>query len=212
MKSGIIKHPPFTQRGADRCALLFEIATELFIKHGYDHVTLDQIVEHAGGSKATIYKYFGNKKGLFLAICQERSNKFIHQIAIACQQHQLDIKENLSNLLFDLYKIFTDEKSCAFGRLIVQISLVNPELSQELYDLGHKRAHDLLADFLQRAHNSGQIYCTRPEDSAIYFFGFFHDLHWRTLVGLPNADLDHSIKDHISYIVDLFIAGHQRHT
>ncbi len=208
MKPPSLKLTPCTQRGAERCALLFEVATDLFLKHGYDQVSLDQIVEHAGGSKATIYKYFGSKKGLFLAICQERSNKFIHQIELACQHSTIDIQQNLSRLLYDLYQIFSDKKGAAFGRLIVQISQGDAELAQQLYNFGPKRAHLLLAEFLQRAHDQGQIYCSSPEDSAVYFFGFFHDMHWRTLVGLPAIEPNVDIKLHIEYIVNRFLAGH----
>ncbi len=52
-------------------------ANELFLQHGYDAVSLDDIVNHAGGSKASIYKYFGNKDGLFTAICDYRRELFL---------------------------------------------------------------------------------------------------------------------------------------
>ncbi|MCH4247775.1 MAG: TetR/AcrR family transcriptional regulator [Acinetobacter populi] len=209
MKSSTIKQSPCTQRGVDRCSLLFEVATDLFLRYGYEKVSLDQIVEHAGGSKATIYKYFGSKKGLFIAICQERCNKFTHQIELACQRNSVDIRQNLSELLFDLYSIFADDKSTAFGRLILLVAQNDQDLAQQLYSFGPKRAHQLLAELLQQAHECNQLYCTRPLDSAIYFLGFFHDIHWRTMVGLPFSERDMNIKDHINYIVDRFIEGHQ---
>ncbi len=49
---------PQTRRGHERCVALLESATELFLKRGFDAVSLDDIVNHAGGSKASIYKYF----------------------------------------------------------------------------------------------------------------------------------------------------------
>lgn len=210
MKSSITKQSPGTQRGVDRCTLLFDVATELFLKYGYDHVSLDQIVEHAGGSKATIYKYFGSKKGLFIAICQERCNLFIHKIELAYQQKEVDIQQKLSNLLFDLFEIMQDNESIAFKRLVNDMSKENADLAQQLYDLGPKRAYALLADFLQEAHDLGEIYCTQPQLSAIYFFGFFHDIQWRTMVGLPAYDPSIDIKQYIQYTVDRFIAGHQK--
>jgi hypothetical protein len=47
-----------------------------FLERGYDAVSLDDIVHHAGGSKASIYKYFGSKEGLFKAICDYRRELF----------------------------------------------------------------------------------------------------------------------------------------
>ena len=72
----LAKDLPQTKRGHERVALLVS-ATELFLEHGYDAVSLDDIVQHAGGSKASIYKYFGNKEGLFKAICDYRRIKFL---------------------------------------------------------------------------------------------------------------------------------------
>ena len=70
------KDVPPTKRGHERCVALLVSATDLFLERGYDAVSLDDIVQHAGGSKASIYKYFGNKEGLFKAICDYRRDKF----------------------------------------------------------------------------------------------------------------------------------------
>jgi TetR/AcrR family transcriptional regulator, transcriptional repressor NalC len=47
----------------------------LFVKRGYDGVTVDKIVELAGGSKSTIYSTFGGKCGLLISsienLCRE---------------------------------------------------------------------------------------------------------------------------------------------
>ena len=59
---------PQTKRGHERRLALLLSATELFQERGYDAVSLDDIVHHAGGSKASIYKYFGSKEGLFKGI------------------------------------------------------------------------------------------------------------------------------------------------
>ncbi|KAA8734396.1 TetR/AcrR family transcriptional regulator [Acinetobacter qingfengensis] len=210
MKSTTLKQSnPSTTRGTERCALLFEVATDLFLKHGFNNVSLDQIVEQAGGSKATIYKYFGSKKGLFLEICKSRCNRFTTQIEQAFQHHHSDFKLQLKNLLNDLFKAFTDEKSSAFAKLLVLVSQENPDLSQELYNLGPKHAHQLLAKHLQKAHEQHQIYCSNPHNSAVYLLGFFHNTHWRIMVGLPPLDENENIEQQIDYIVNIFIEGHQ---
>ena len=75
---------PHTKRGHERCLAFLLSANELFLQHGYDAVSLDDIVNHAGGSKASIYKYFGNKDGLFTAICDYRRELFFKDI---CSVH-----------------------------------------------------------------------------------------------------------------------------
>src|SRR5215470_7611691 len=43
-------------------------AAPLFLKKGYDNVSIDEIIGVVGGSKATIYAWFGGKEGLFEAV------------------------------------------------------------------------------------------------------------------------------------------------
>ncbi|EMF9960905.1 TetR/AcrR family transcriptional regulator [Acinetobacter baumannii] len=62
----LVCEKPQTRRGIERRLALLLSATELFLEKGYDAVSLDDIVNHAGGSKTSIYKYFGNKDGLLL--------------------------------------------------------------------------------------------------------------------------------------------------
>jgi len=73
---------PQTKRGHERRIALLLSANELFLNRGYDAVSLDDIVQHAGGSKASIYKYFGNKEGLFTAICDYRREQFFKDICV----------------------------------------------------------------------------------------------------------------------------------
>ncbi len=58
-----------------RNSKLQKVAADLFLKRGYDGVTIDRIVELAGGSKSTIYSEFGGKCGLFVRcienLCRE---------------------------------------------------------------------------------------------------------------------------------------------
>ena len=46
----------------DRRANYVEVALRLFAEHGYHGVTMDEVVAEAGGSKATLYRYFASKE------------------------------------------------------------------------------------------------------------------------------------------------------
>ncbi|MFX1466791.1 MAG: TetR/AcrR family transcriptional regulator [Promethearchaeota archaeon] len=47
---------------------IVQAAERLFITQGFNQTMMDQIAEEAGFSKATIYKYFGSKNDLYLAV------------------------------------------------------------------------------------------------------------------------------------------------
>src|SRR5260370_42678503 len=44
---------------------IVRLAAPLFLKKGYDNVSIDEIIGVVGGSKATIYTWFGGTEGLF---------------------------------------------------------------------------------------------------------------------------------------------------
>jgi AcrR family transcriptional regulator len=43
----------------------------LFIEHGFNGLSTDQLVAASGGSKATLYRYFPSKEALFEAIIDD---------------------------------------------------------------------------------------------------------------------------------------------
>ena len=59
---------PATARGEARREALLEAARAIFLEKGYSGTSLDEVVKRTGGSKASVYKYFGNKEGLLLRV------------------------------------------------------------------------------------------------------------------------------------------------
>ena len=57
-----------TKKGNLRRKKLLETAARLFLEKGFDETSLNEIVKIAGGSLSTIYKYFGDKEKLFIAV------------------------------------------------------------------------------------------------------------------------------------------------
>ena len=53
--------PDKRSRGEVRNSRLQKVAADLFLKRGYEGVSIDRIVEVAGGSKSTVYSEFGGK-------------------------------------------------------------------------------------------------------------------------------------------------------
>lgn len=130
----LVCEKPQTRRGIERRLALLLSATELFLEKGYDAVSLDDIVNHAGGSKTSIYKYFGNKDGLFTAICDYRREMFFKDICIAFQPEQTSLKDYLIQTLIRFYKHIIQPEHIAFLRLVIELTQCNATLSQYLYE------------------------------------------------------------------------------
>lgn len=58
-----------------RCQALVAAATHVFAVHGYDAATTREVAEHAGCSEGLIHRYFGGKRGLLLAVLEQRAGE-----------------------------------------------------------------------------------------------------------------------------------------
>ena len=97
-------------RGEVRNGKLQKVAADLFLKRGYEGVTIDKIVELAGGSKSTVYSKFGGKCGLFISsienLCRE-SNEPLTKIDYT----GLNLERSLKKLSFHILKFITAIRS-----------------------------------------------------------------------------------------------------
>ena len=67
---------PPVQADEDVRAALLAAGRDLFLKHGFDHVTARQIAAAAGTTPAMIHYYFDNKLGLFRAMLEQAIDPF----------------------------------------------------------------------------------------------------------------------------------------
>ena len=64
--------PSVTTRTHEKQTNILHAAAEMFLERGFDAVSLDDILSRTGGSKTTLYSYYGGKEGLFAAIVRKK--------------------------------------------------------------------------------------------------------------------------------------------
>ena len=201
---------PQTKRGHERCLSLLLSANELFLERGYDAVSLDDIVHHAGGSKASIYKFFGNKEGLFTAICDYRREQFFKDICSHFEHDQDNLKAYLIDNLLNFHRHLLQPENAAFMRLVLERTQHSAELALYIHEQGPKHIQSAIACALEKAHSNGLLLCENPIYSAQFYFGILRNLEWRILMGIPKQENDQETIEYINYCVDLFLKGHQK--
>src|ERR1700757_2495073 len=135
-------------RGEVRNGKLQKVAADLFLKRGYEGVTIDKIVEQAGGSKSTVYSKFGGKCGLFISsienLCRE-SNEPLTKIDYT----GLDLEESLKKLSFHILKLITSRRSVELHRLAIGEALNCPEVGKAWYTYGPARTASIIRSVLE---------------------------------------------------------------
>ena len=201
---------PQTKRGHERRLALLISANDLFLEHGYDAVSLDDIVNHAVGSKASIYKYFGSKEGLFTAICDYRRDLFFKDICIPFNPALNELRAYLINTLINFYKHMIIPENIAFIRLVLERSQKDPQLAVYIHEKGPKQVQHSIACALERCVENQILTCANPLFSAQFYFGILRNLEWRILMGIEIKESDQEIFNCVSYCVDRFLEGHQK--
>ena len=140
--------PNKRSRAEVRNGRLQKVAADLFLKRGYEGVTIDKIVELAGGSKSTVYSEFGGKCGLFISsiesLCRE-ANEPLAKIDYT----GLSLEESLKKLSFHILKLITAKRSVELHRLAIGEAVNCPEVGEAWYTYGPARTASFIRSVLE---------------------------------------------------------------
>jgi AcrR family transcriptional regulator len=193
-------------RAETRNGKLQSVAADLFLKRGYDGVTIDRVVELAGGSKSTVYSEFGGKCGLFISsietLCRE-STEPLTRIDYA----GLDLAQSLKKLAFHILKLITAKRSVDLHRLAIGEAANCPEVGEAWYTHGPART----ASFIRAVFESHQHEVRNTSVPIERLAVFLHDcltgdVLYRLLAGVGKRESDADLERTANAIVDVFLA------
>src|ERR1700685_7950 len=190
-------------RGEARNSKLQKVAADLFLKRGYEVVTIDKIVELAGGSKSTVYSEFGGKCGLFISsienLCRE-ANEPLAKIDYT----GLSLEESLKKLSFHILKLITAKRSVELHRLAIGEAVNCPEVGEAWYTYGPARTASIIRSVLE-SHREELRKTTIPIDriAVILHDSLTGDILYRRLAGVGKHESDAELERLASTAVDL---------
>lgn len=74
---------------------LIGIAAELFNRLGYHAAGVDRVIEEAGIAKTTLYRHFGSKEGLIVAVLRQVDERFRDEMRRTVEAATRDPRERL---------------------------------------------------------------------------------------------------------------------
>lgn len=197
-----------TRRGEERCERVRAVATELFLAHGFDGVSLDDIIAQAGGSKTNIYSHFGGKEGLFIGIVEGLCD-LVNASLQAVDLSDVSLEEGLRRLGRALLRAVLDKRHLALYRLIIGQSGRIPNIGCPWMTHGPDATRHILTQFLsghrERMRGLG------PESAAVVYHNM---LTWdplnRAVFGLGTEPGAAGIDRHVEETLALFVLGYIR--
>jgi AcrR family transcriptional regulator len=199
--------PDQRSRGEVRNSKLQKVAAELFLKRGYEGVTIDKIVEVAGGSKSTVYSKFGGKCGLFISsienLCRE-SNEPLTRIDYT----GLNLEQSLKKLSFHILKLVTSKRSVELHRLAIGEALNCPEVGEAWYTHGPARTASFIRSVLESRRDELRNTTVSIERMAVILHdSLTGDILYRLLAGVGKHETDAELERLAGAAVDV-ILGH----
>jgi Transcriptional regulator len=137
---------------------IVRMAAPLFLKHGYDNVSIDDIIEVVGGSKATVYAWFGGKEGLFEAVVRQECQDVTMAIHVDATG---SLEAQLTEIGHSFLARVLSPEILEFHRLMVSIGRKFPEVGRLFFrdraGVGLQHCGDLDRSSSERVVSSKRI-------------------------------------------------------
>jgi AcrR family transcriptional regulator len=150
---------------AGRVEQLLDMATEVFLEHGYGNTNISEIAQRAGASKRTIYARYPTKAALFTAIVTRKTGKLQQSYAEILLPGR-PLAKVLEDFGLRLLRAMSQEELRALQKVSAAESQKFPKLASKFWETGPKRSMLMLRDYLA-AHP--EFKGDQPEHAAEMF-------------------------------------------
>ena len=148
---------------------ILKAAVALFLKHGYSKTSMDAIADAANVTKQTVYAHYQCKDMLFTEMVTELCRKHAPAKS-AFTEKKDDIEGMLFKLGLGFLNMITSKEGLAATRLVVAEAYRHPKLAQRYYESGSRQMLMIVAEFLEKQNQSGNMAIPVPMSAASYFF------------------------------------------
>lgn len=197
---------PLTKRGFERQEKILEAAGEVFAEQGYAGASINEIVKRSGGSLGTVYKFFGNKLGLFEAYFQRATCDVFSQFHAESFWSD-DIEVSLFKFGGALQEMIMQKDALAIYRLVLNDNSGDQAEIQRIFlENGPQKITGYLANYLREQVQKGRIQVGDEGLAAYQFIDMVKGpMHFKALFG---HDIEKAVCDAtLSQAVQIFLQG-----
>jgi TetR/AcrR family transcriptional regulator, mexJK operon transcriptional repressor len=147
---------------------IVDVAAQLMLEHGYSGTSIEAIANLAGVAKRTLYHRFPDKRDLFAAVVQRRSDQFLSPVARISAAGG-DIEQRLRLIGRHMLDWGMQSDAMSLKRLLAAEAERFPELLATVYEDSRDKTIETLADILQREVERGVLSIPDPKFAALQF-------------------------------------------
>lgn len=143
-------------------------ARTMFMEHGFASTSVEKIAKAAGVSKGTIYNYFASKEVLFVALITGECGGET-QIPSADALLAAPIENVLTQFGCQCLGGLLQEDQQRLFRIVLAEVMQFPQLGQLIESTGPALSMNVLAEYLDRLNQLGQLNIPQPKLAAEQF-------------------------------------------
>jgi len=163
------EYHPKQKRADEKKNLLLDAALELFASEGYHGTTAKAIAAKAGVATGSFYRYFRDKKVVFMAVCLRMEEELGGRIfEFGAQQRREGRSER--DILAELIRlgVTAHERHKAFHREVLVMQIRDPDVAAWCRDRESRLVAALLA-FLRPARSSFRVRDLEAATELVYY-------------------------------------------
>jgi AcrR family transcriptional regulator len=201
------QNSPVDDESAKRRQIV-EGARAVFLAHGFDAASMNDIARAAGVSKGTLYVYFKHKEELFEAIVEQECDAQAEGI-FDFDSNDRDVAGVLKRLGVAYVKFLCRPEKASAIRTVIAIADRMPEVGRKFYESGPERGMTLLADYLNAQIEAGVLAIDDVEIAAVQLMESFQAKLFKPMVfNFAPSPSEQQIERVVGVAVSTFLAAY----
>jgi TetR/AcrR family transcriptional repressor of mexJK operon len=139
----------------ERMQNLVHTAGQLFLKHGYNKVSLESIAREAHVAVRTIYVKFGGKAGLFQAVLLHKRDHYFKTNDMDVDMRP--VRQVLGDFAQHFLELITSPQAIRILHVLMAEAPDNPELATSYFEAGPGQTRSMLARYFARPDVRAQL-------------------------------------------------------
>ena len=189
---------------AEQRARILNAARGLFLAQGYGKTTMSEVAAHCRTSKRTLYELFPSKTDLLGAVIEEHRTSML---ALPGDYAGMGLEDALERIFRVDISPEEDRAREAFLNLTVVEAARYPEVGEMMTRLGGRRAHALLAEWMETERTGGRLFVDDTASAATILMDMmFGAIVTKTGSGAEWPGLD-ARQDYMRRCIRIFVHG-----
>lgn len=199
---------PGRPKDPEKRAAILDAAKRLFIVHGYERVSMDQIASEAGVSKLTVYSHFGDKDSLFGEAVRAHCEQGM-PTSLFDEDAQTPLRKRLEVIGHAFFAMVMAPEAVAGHRILCSPQVTASALPAVFWEAGPQRVQAAFAALLERRIKAGELEIADPQRASAFFFTLLKgEPHAQAVFGYCCSGRVDGPDEHIAAVVEMFLRAY----